>query len=183
MKAKELDPDNPGVYLPIAIYAVDHDDLAGAQRANEAALSLQPKSPFAYANLAEVFFLEGQPRRSIELRTQAINLDPKHVNEVLLNDIGESYFMLGDNDAAIEWFLKASEKNPASAWNFAYLAMAYALQGEDANARAAAADVHRLDPDWTLSAWRKKDSSKPPKYKEWFESKVVPAWRKAGLPE
>ena len=158
-------------------------DLAGAQRANETALSLQPKNPIAYANLAEVFFLEREPRRAIELRTQAINLDPKHVYEEFLSDIGESYFMLGDNNAAIEWFLKVSAKNPASAWNSAYLAMAYALKGDDANARAAAAEVRRLDPNWTLSSWRKKDSSKPPKYKEWFESKLVPAWRKAGLPE
>jgi adenylate cyclase len=152
LKAKELDPDNPGVYMPIAVYAVDHGDLAGAQRANETALSLQPKNPLAYANLAEVFFLEGEPRRAIELRTQAINLDPKHVYEEFLSDIGESYFMLGDNNAAIEWFLKASAKNPASAWDSAYLAMAYALKGDDANARAAAAEVRRLDPNWTLSS-------------------------------
>jgi hypothetical protein len=29
----------------------------------------------------------------------------------------------------------------------------------------------------------KQISTRPPAVKEWFESKVVPAWRKAGLPE
>ena len=30
LKAKELDPDNPGVYVPIAMYALDHGDWEGA---------------------------------------------------------------------------------------------------------------------------------------------------------
>jgi len=40
-----------------------------------------------------------------------------------------------------------------------------------------------LEPGGTLSGWRKDVSSYPAAYKEWFESKFVPAWRKAGLPE
>jgi hypothetical protein len=61
--------------------------------------------------------------------------------------------------------------------------MAYALKGEDAQARAAAAEARRLDPSVTLSANRKDISSLTVGCKEYFESKVVPAWRKAGLPE
>jgi len=61
--------------------------------------------------------------------------------------------------------------------------MAYTLKGENAKARAAAADYHRLDPNDPLSAWRERASSRPAAYKEYFEIKLVPAWRKAGLPE
>jgi hypothetical protein len=45
------------------------------------------------------------------------------------------------------------------------------------------AEARRLDPSVTLSANRKDISSLTVGYKEYFESKVVPAWRKAGLPE
>ena len=70
--------------------------------------------------------------------------------------MGCAYFMLGDNDAAIEWRLKSLEKNPGlCATHTPYLAMAYALKGEDAKARAAAAEARRLDPNMELSALRK----------------------------
>jgi hypothetical protein len=45
------------------------------------------------------------------------------------------------------------------------------------------ADLHRLDPKQTLSALRKTVALRPATYNEWFESKLVPAWRKAALPE
>jgi hypothetical protein len=62
--------------------------------------------------------------------------------------------------------------------------MAYALKGEDAKARAAAAEFRQLKPNETLSTFQKTDVWHPPaKYKEWVESKLVPAWRRAGLPE
>ena len=183
LKAKELDPDNPIVYGTIGNYALDHGDLAGARRAFETRLSLDPKNPTAYSALADVFLNEGEPRRTIELVTQAISLNPKHPHEFDFLMMAWAYFQLGDNDAAIEWSLKSSEKNPGIAAPYNVLAMAYALKGEDAKARAAAAESRRLDPSVTLSSLRKDWSSNPAKYQEFFESKFVPAWRKAGLPE
>jgi predicted Zn-dependent protease len=75
------------------------------------------------------------------------------------------------------------ETNPGLADTYSHLAMAYALKGEDAKARAAAAELHRLAPYDTLSNERKQSSTRPPAFQEWFENKHVPAWRKAGLPE
>jgi adenylate cyclase len=182
LKAKELDPDNPDVYRLIASLTSDRD-REGNRRALETELSLDPKNPRAYASLAFQFIVEAEPKRAIEFLTQAINLNPKHPGEVTLLWMGYAYFMLGDNDAAIEWLQKSLETNPRFDYTIAFLAMAYALKGEDAKARAMAADLRRLDPDETLSWWRKRVSDRPAAYKEWFESKFVPAWRKAGLPE
>jgi adenylate cyclase len=183
LKAKALDPDNPTVYGTIGNYALDHGDLAGARRAYETRLSLEPKNPIAYSNLAGVFLNEGEPRRTIELVNQAIGLDPKHAHESDFLAMAWAYFQLGDNDAAIAWSLKSSEKNPGLAAPYHVLAMAYALKGEDAKTRAAAAEARRLNPAMTLSSLRKDWSSNPAKYQAFFENKFVPAWRKAGLPE
>jgi len=183
LKVKELDPDNPIIYATIGIYAINHGDLVGARRAFETWLSLAPRKPAAYSALAGVFLNEGEPRRTIELVTQAISLDPKHAHEGDFLAMAWAYFQLGDNDAAIEWALKSSEKNAGLSAPYNVLALAYALKGEDAKARAAAAESRRLDPSVTLSKLRKDFSSNPPKYQEFLESKVVPAWRKAGLPE
>jgi Flp pilus assembly protein TadD len=183
LKARELDPDNPYVYTVIAFYAQHHGDFAGARHAHEVRVSLQPKNPTAYTNLAFLILVMGEPRRAIELLTQAINLNPKHPIEVTYFLMGYANFMLGDNDAAIEWLRKSLDTNPGWGYGYAYLAMAYALKGEDIKARAAAADLRRVDPNSTLSAYRKEIVLRPDTYKEWFESKLVPAWRKAGLPE
>ena len=90
--------------------------------------------------------MKGSPRRTIELVTQAISLDPKHAHEGDFLAMAWAYLQLGDNDAAIEWSLKSSEKNPGLSAPYNVLAMAYALKGEDAKARAAAAESRRLDP-------------------------------------
>ena len=110
-------------------------------------------------------------------------MNPKHLSEVTLFWMSYAYFMLGDNDAAIEWLQKCVETNTGEDYGYAVLAMAYALKGEDAKARAMAAELHRVDPNETLSWWRKRVSGRPPAFNEYFENKFVPAWRKAGLPE
>jgi len=182
MKAKELDPDNPDLYLAIGTYALHHGDLAAARRAHETRLSLKPKEPSAYMNVAYMFIQEAEPRRAIELLTQAINLDPRHTHEYASLMMGSAYLMLGDNDAAIEWLLRASEKNPSYGRTYAFLAMAYAKNGEYAKARAAAAEVCRLDPKTKLSTFNDQRASSAV-YKEWFANTLIPAWRKAELPE
>ena len=61
--------------------------------------------------------------------------------------------------------------------------MAYALKGDDAKTRATVSDLRRLSPDYTLPTFIRPMSSSPAAYKEHFEKKFLPAWRKAGLPE
>ncbi len=185
LKAKEIDPDNPYVYSAIAMYALTHDDYEGALRADTTRLSLEPKNPIAYNNLAIQSFYGGAPKRAIELLTDAIKLDPRHPDLLILENMGRAYFMLGDNDAAIYWATRALEQGTKRADSYAVLAMAYTLKEQDAKAQVAAAEYRRLDPKGSLSVERRtiSPSSAPNAYKEWFESKFVPTWRKAGLPE
>lgn len=181
MKAKDLDPEDPGVYLAIGIFASNHDDFAGSRRARETRLALDRKNVSPYNNLAGSFLGTVEPKKAIELLNKAYTLDPKHpTTDMVLANMGYAYFMLGDNDAAIEWCLKAVERNPTFPNVYATLAKAYALKGDDAKARAAVAELRRLDPQYKLE---RPGPSTPAAYKEWFEQKDLPAWRKAGLPE
>jgi predicted Zn-dependent protease len=129
-----------------------------------------------------LLYYAAEPKRSIELLTQAINLNPKHPDALFSAGIGRAYFMLGDNDAAIGWLLKSLEQDPAFAPTHAYLAMAYALKGDAGKALAAVAEARRLDSDRKLSDLEP-HSSQPAAYKALYESKLAPVWRKAGLPE
>jgi TolB-like protein len=184
-RAREIDPDNPEIYMFMGIDAYKHGDTAGAQRAFETYVSLRPKEPIGYNNLAVVFFYAGEPRRTIDRLNHAIALNPRHPSGAILQQMCRSYFMLGDNDAAIEWCLKTVEHKPI--WpteTYAYLAMAYAAKGADAKSRVAATEMRRSDPSAKLSVFPDHPKSwAPPAYKELYESKLVPTWRKAGLPE
>ncbi len=182
LKARELDPDNPRVYTVLGVYALNHGDFHGAQWANETLLSLEPKNPGAYINLAKVFIAEGEPNRAIELLTQAVQLRPKHTHEFTLLLMGFAYFMRGENDAAIEWLLKSLGRNSTYPPTHAYLAMAYALKGQDAKARAESSEVRRLDAGMRPT-FIKPSTSSPAAYKDFYDNKLIPAWRKAGLPE
>jgi adenylate cyclase len=183
LKAKEIDPDIPEIYHALSSYAANHDDYEGHLRAEETRLSLDPKNPRAFNGLAVSFFDGGQPQRAIELLTQAINLDPKHPDGLILSNMGRAYFMLGDNDEAIKWCLRAIEKNATFPTTYAYLTMAYTLKGEDSKARAAATQLRRLDPSYKVLQFEEVIPSQPAAFKEWYEKKLVPAVRKAGLPE
>jgi adenylate cyclase len=183
LQAKELDPDDPGIYSVIQTYAFSQQDYAGARRAAQTRLALEPKNPMAYNNLALSFLSGGEPKKAIELLTQAFNLDPVHPNDFILLDMGEAHFMLGENDAAIDWCQRSLERNPAYPTKHACLALAYAAKGDDAKAHAAAAEVRRLDPSFGISSvWRLRSTDNAAS-KAWYEGKLVPAWRKAGLPE
>lgn len=183
LKAKEFDPNNPGIYAAIGIYARVHGDYAGYRRAAETRVSIDPKSPSAYNNLGSALLDGGEAQRAIEALTQAISLDPKHPAYGTFANMAFAHFMLGDIDAAIDWALKSSEIDPAFSHPYALLAMAYTLIEDDAKARAAVADLRRVDPTCNLLQFYSPQSSSPAAYKEFFENKLVPAWRKAGLPE
>jgi predicted Zn-dependent protease len=97
--------------------------------------------------------------------------------------MGRAFFMLGNYDAAVDWLQKTLDKDAVFPIAYAYLAMAYALKGDEAKARATTANLRRLDPNYKLLTLEKPDSSQPAAFKDWYEAVLVPASRKAGLPE
>lgn len=182
-KARELDRDDPIIYGIMALYAATHDDFEGQRRVCETWLSLEPKNPNAYNFLANVLVQSGEAKRAAVLLTQAINLEPTHPSPLVLLGMSRVQFTLGDNDATIEWAQKALDANKKLTDPYAYLAMAYALKGDDSKARATVEDLLRADPNFKLTQFKRPMPSSPATYKQWFEKKYLPAARKAGLPE
>ena len=181
-RVKVLDPDNSNAYMAFALYAVNHQDYDGYRRAVETSVTLNPKFPGAYLNLSGARLRGGDGKKAIEALEQALTLDPRNPNAAIFSNMSEAQFMLGNNEAAIDWALKSLEKNPASAHSRAFLAMAYTLKGDSIKAQAAAAELRRTSPTYTLARFDP-DPSRPAAYKQYFEKKLAPAWRKAGLPE
>ena len=104
LKVKSIDPSVRGIDTPLHIYAMEHNDFAGARRALEAHLAKEPKNPYVYNNFALFYREMGEPARAVPLLTQALSLYPKG-SDVIFDNLGMAHLALGDNDEAIEWLL------------------------------------------------------------------------------
>jgi len=179
--------DDPQLEEVLGLVAQLRGDFDGALRAYQLRLALQPKSQTAYVELANAYYLRAEPKPALALLQQALALDPRRPPDSLLINLSFVAFMLGDNDAAIEWGLKAQAANPSWYARYTTLAMAYASKGEPAKARAAAAAAFQASPVNTVSgvAHNLDFPLIPvhPAYRAWALGHVIPAMRLAGFPE
>lgn len=183
LQAKVMAPSDARVFGVLAIYASAHGDFEGARRANERALALEPKSPGRYTNLADDYLDAGMPEKAIELLDRAIRLDPRNVSWATLGNMGRAQLMIGNDDDAIQWLLKASDASPDLVETNAYLAAAYARQKNPERARAAADAVLRINPKFRLSQFEPPKAGYPVAYRDFWQRTLLPAGRLAGLPE
>ena len=93
--------------------------------------------------------------------------------------LGRAYFMTGQYDESIETLKKAMQANPNFLPAQVFLAACYSSMGRDAEATAAAKEVLRINPKFTIESYAK---TIPYKDKADIEREVA-ALRKAGLPE
>jgi adenylate cyclase len=138
------------------------------------ALTLNPNDSDIIAEYADALVYAGQPRKSVELLEKAMRLNPYYPDWYLwyLADAYDSLGQYSDVIAAIRRMQDPSEGRRL-------LAIACAHLGMMDEARAAAAEVLRLHPGFTISKWRR-----IPPFREGpaFE-RYLEGLRKAGLPE
>ena len=184
-KVTAIDPKIPEPHRVIAFHGLTTGNLERARRAAETYLSLNPRDPAPYNVLGNVYFREGNAVKAVALHTQAVGLAPKNSSVVFPSNLARDYFMLGDYKAAIDWYLKALQAEPQSLFTHIGLAMAYAMAGDDAQARAETQEVRRLRPGYKVDVekLRAESASATPAYKTYLEDKAIPAFRKAGLTE
>ena len=184
LKVKEIDPNDRLIYLCLGTYFREKGDLTNAISSMEKHVQLNNNKP--HLNHANLLMQSGETKRAQEMYKQILNSDPLNASSTLLNVYGRSYFFLGDVDTAIQYHLKSNQVNSKEATNWASLAVAYTAKGETEKAALALAEVKKLNPNANLSTNTfafVPMSASPQSYKDWFEKKYLPLYRKAGLPE
>jgi adenylate cyclase len=142
----------------------------------ERALALAPHSDFVHAALAFTLRYTGRPEEAIALYKKAIRLNPIPPLWYVWG-LGFSHFMLGQYEEAIAELRKALHRAPDSQFSHIVLAATYSELGCEEDARAAAAEILRIDPTFSLERWAKTQM-----YKNQADiDRVVEALRKAGL--
>ena len=183
LAVKAVDPGDVRVYFPIAMYAQRVDDFEAARKAWESLVRLRPKSPGAHLNLAVFCLVMGEHARAIPLLERSLELDPKGSAGVFAA-LGAANFALGENDAAIDWLLKALDLNFENLDIFSNLAMAYANKGDVTRSAAFAEQYRRRAEVAGVKGPRvnKPRPGSPAAYRSFFYDKLLPDWERAGLP-
>ena len=175
-KAVALDPNLPDAHAVLGFVLVwmrQHDaSIAEFERA----VVLNPN--YVDWRFGWALVLAGNPQRAIGVLEAYMRLDPFHA-PVASCFVGYAYFMLGDYSRALRVLQDFVFRVPLAAFGHAWLAAAHAQLGQLDEARAAVAEVLRLQPGSTIGVRRRIAPFKHAKNgKHFFD-----ALRKAGLPE
>jgi tetratricopeptide (TPR) repeat protein len=115
-------------------------------------------------------------RDSIPFFERAIRLNPKPPN-VYLRIYAEALREAGRYEEAIVQLKKAIEREPGDIFSYIFLTAAYGMAGREKEARAAAAEVLKINPKFSLEQFAKIHPYKDPATKE----RYIDSLRKAGL--
>jgi len=185
LKAKELDPANALTYEALGYYFIYRRDLAQAISALQKGIALNRNHMPFNIGLTLANIISGEPKKAIGYAEQALSLDPRGPRTAgAMNQLGLGHFFLGHDDLAIEWLEKARAEDPKGLLTLSNLAVAYAKKGDLAKAKATAAELFRIAPNFRLSNGDTYPfPSSPEAYKKLYTEVYMPAANKAGLPE
>jgi tetratricopeptide (TPR) repeat protein len=155
----------------------------------EVVVTLNPNSVLGLANLGQCKFNTGSIDEAIALQEQVIRLSPRDpFNGNRYFTIGYAHLLLSHVDEAIVWLEKGRNLSPRVAYTHAFLASAYALNGEIERAAAELVEAQRLRPDGIYSSITRVRadpyfSNCAPKVRALCETTLFTGLRKAGMPE
>jgi len=142
----------------------------------EQAFALNPN--FSDHGFGFCLVFAGQPERAIKVMQASTRLEPFR-NATRLAYTGSAQYMLGRYEEAIAPLWESARRIPNLRITPLWLAAAYAQLGRIDEARAAADEVRRIEPDFTIERWRPTAAYKRPEDAKHLFDGIL----KAGLPE
>jgi len=175
-QAIALDASVPWFHRVLSAVYLRQKQPAPALAAAERALALDANEPNGYVMLARVLSSTGQPEKAIGLVKKAMRLNPQYPAWYDLV-LGWSYALLERYEEAIAALQSILARNPEHRLAHLRLVAIYSASGREAEARAEAAEVLRIDPEFSLAWLRQRLPFQEPAALE----RHLAALRKAGL--
>ena len=175
-KANTLDENHKaGSYLLAYIYRQKGQyDKAIAEV--EKLIDLEPNNASAYAYLGGMLYPLGRGDETIAAMNKAIRLNP--MPEVYYYYwLGMGHWVMGQYEEAIAAYKKAINLTPAAEYLHIVLTATYSLMDRDKEARAEAAEVLKVNPEFSVDRIAKTLPFKDKSYTD----RYVNALREAGL--
>jgi adenylate cyclase len=142
----------------------------------ERAIALDPNEALSYAILAEGLSRVGRAEEALRMVEQALRRKPI-VMDLHLGFIGAAYYLAGRPEEAVAPLKQFLTRYPNILGPHLTLAAVYSELGKEAEARAEAAEVLRINPNFSLEVHKQRAPIKDPAVLE----RTLAALRKAGL--
>jgi adenylate cyclase len=139
----------------------------------ERAIALNPNSAVGYAFLAEALSRVGRSEEAVTMAEQALRRKSFAVDQ----QVGTAYYLAGRPEEAIAPLKRYLTRYPNILDAHLTLAAVYNEVGREAEARAEAAEVLRINPQFSLEVHRERAPIKDPT----MLARHLAALRKAGL--
>jgi adenylate cyclase len=156
-------------------YFLKHDYDKAISEA-EIGVALEPNSAYSYSFLGAALLYSSRYGEAISAFEKAIRLDPIPAMTTL-NGLAHSLRMAGRYEEAVAIFKKLLQKLPDHLVGHVGLTATYSMMGRDADARAQAKEVLRIDPNFSVDSYSKSHLYK--NKDDW--NRYMDALRKAGL--
>jgi adenylate cyclase len=143
----------------------------------ERAFALNPN--FIDYRYARALIYAGEPERAIEVLEANLCFDPFQPLIWSTSWLGFANYMLRRYGEAVRQLGECVSRLPYLQWPHLWLAAALAQSGQLEEARREAAEVLRINPDFTIERWNILNVFKDP----WDAEHRIDGLRKAGLPE
>jgi adenylate cyclase len=175
-KALSMDDSIPGAHSLLGIVYTLQRDHDRAVTEGEQALSLNPGNAGTILNHAASLNMAGRPEEAIPFFQKAIRLTPLGPSS-LYREYGSALRNVGRFEEAVSAYKKSIQIAPDNIIAHMGLASVYSMMGRETEARAEAAEVLRINPNFSLDYWEKIIVFKNQSTKD----RIVAALRKAGL--
>jgi adenylate cyclase len=142
----------------------------------QSAVALDPGGATAHMFYAMSLYYVGRSEEAIQFFQKAIRLDPVGSTGLYLN-FAHALRVVGRFEEAISSYKKSLQREPNNIFAHIGMAVTYVMMGREQEARAEAAEVLRINPNFSVDSWARSLA-----FKDQSETdKVVNALRKAGL--
>jgi adenylate cyclase len=174
-KAISLDNTNGAAYSVLSWLYATKRQYEKAIAESERAISLNPNSAESYMRLGLVLAYAGRAEEGIPYVQNALRLNP-FPSPNYFSNLAIIYCESGHYEKAIEAAKRALQSEPNTTFPYATLAISYIRLGREEEARAAAAEILRINPKWSLDRYAKNAPYTQPQVERNIED-----LRKAGL--
>jgi adenylate cyclase len=127
----------------------------------EKALSLNPNAAYTQAGMGSIMTYLVKPKEAIVHFKKAMRLSPFYP-AWYLSRLGVCYHLTGQHEKAIEALKQGIERKPDQYFIHVRLAAVYSDLGREQEARAAAAEVLRIKPDFSVEAYARANPFRDP---------------------
>jgi adenylate cyclase len=137
---------------PPLVYAFSQNPEKALSEA-EKAVALSPSSAYAYHCMGAALMVAERFHEAIPIFQKSLRLSPIPHTSGVLGMLGTSYRFIGQYEDAIATYKRMSTLYPDNLYSHAMLASTYVTVGRDEEARAEAAEVLKIDPNFSLEGF------------------------------